>query len=905
MACATLHAFLVAHSNGYNGSGGNEVRMSPHAVHFLASIVEYWGGDLARMQSLMVYNDSSVNNEYGAGVHGVLEFVRIVREILIMSFVIAAKLKQAGSIENGNDLNVNEFRVSLNLIQQQIKLAYCRMGRCVWGMNGNDGAGNDLSSFDFVNDLIGLAAANGNMNAGNNVDAPSHQACGCAVLSTFCEEISRDDLMLTSPMPSMRMTQLRSMLNGALSQIIACVAYVIAQSSSQCQLLHTNASIVRDCLRCITSVLCFAKCLHLKGVNVSSAISVDLVRSLFLVINLAAQADGQSDVGSEVIEAGAYAFDCISEVIQMACWPAGEAENFVIEVSSHALKSLAIECSNIEASRYGEDEPICVENFRSQASHFLEVFCTNQLTRASRLPSSTFDMSTFLQLMARYTFALPSALEQTDCLVSWIRLAEFFEECAMELPSQSFVLTHGEGLAEVLSAVFRLNLFATNLEKLKDLDGEELDFPDESAVVDGNDADNNFESSRDYSKSNNQNISSSESRQILSPHVDAALRSTERGCLLAESCTLSALLCPISSHAAISAYETVTVQLKTLLTQLESLVVNNTSSPKNENICTEVDRLSWDICVCYRFLDSGLVSITAVSHRRKTSKGESALHEFWELCNIIVSTSENLLSHRVWSKFSSLAYIISTCCSCLSTLHRGLCALAVEDDIVRSPAEIFTTKLLEHCLSAFDSFSTLPAPSFVISAICSLFKTCSDSLSTSLLGPKYLIEGHNSFSLKCRESSITANKRRSTLSQKQLQLVFQSSIKLIFSLGYVTNVRVLSSNLKALFEEQGSIFVELVFQPICQELVSRCQELKVASGDGTRMRILMKCGITVQRNSQALSSLCVEIDAMNDVAKQVLANAFGQYTEQILFLTGIYTSCCMQGGPIIVSTFTT
>ena len=910
LSCKALHAFLVhfttAHSNPtISIQNSHQVHnVSPHMVHFLCSVIEYWGGNLARLQSLGSNNN---NNNSSSEVVAVIEFVQMVRMILIQSYVLQSivpnKYSNSSSlscVSSMSEQELAEFKVKLNLIQQQIKLAYCRMGRCIWGSEELDLIIQDNStSYGFVSDCLILAS---------NRDMPGYQECGCAVLATFCEELSRDDLMLSSPIPASRTVQLRKALNKNLAQIVTCVANVIAQSlqssTMQSHRLHENASIVKNCLICTTSILGFDRCLQLKEVDISTAMSLDLIRSLFAVIDLAAQADGHTDIGSEVIEAGAYAFDCLSEVINKTCWPKGEAENFVVELSSHALKSLAIECSAIETGRRGEDEPICVEHFRSQASHFLETFCMNQLSRASQLPPSTFDLLHFLQLMARYTFALPSALEQTDCLVSWIRVAEFFEEAsASALPSQNFMSSHGNGLAEILIAVIRLNLFSTNKEKLGELDGEELEFPDESVDVYQHDVDIHFEeTSHSWQKGHNSSTATSTHNHLPS-HIDAALRSSEKGSLLAESCVLSALLCSISAQCAINAYENVTNHLKQHISQLNILTADNQNSSMDDDNAAMMDTISWDICACYRFLDSGLVALTALSHRRNLSNGESALHELWELCNIIVSTSESLLSSRSWSKYSNLAYILSTSCSCLATLQRGLCALALNDDIVRSPAETFAIKLLEFGSFALNSFTTLPAPSFVVSAVCTLLKSCADSLSSSLIGPKYLQLGDTSFSLKCRECALSILERRSSLSQRQLQLIYQSSVKLIFPLGNVENTSTFSPILKALFDEQGSLWVTMVVFGLCQELVSKSTELQNLPNEASPMRLLQKCGVTIQRTSQALTSILVELSTMGGGSRLMMANAIGNSMDHVGFLTRVYVTYSMKGGASIVSAY--
>jgi len=204
------------------------------------------------------------------------------------------------------------------------------MGRCLWG---NPMYVNYLT-LDLVADAIVLAS---------NPAMPASQAAGCAILATFCEEISRDDLALSSPIPSQRSVQLRQQLGQALPQIVSCISHVISTAANnQAQATNTQngntctaTACVRDCLRCIIAILGFSRSMSLKHVDIGAAISVELIRSLFTVVDGAARQDGTTNEGAELVEAGADALDCISEVITRACWPKGQAENFVVELSSH------------------------------------------------------------------------------------------------------------------------------------------------------------------------------------------------------------------------------------------------------------------------------------------------------------------------------------------------------------------------------------------------------------------------------------------------------------------------------------------------------------------------------------------------------------------------------------------
>jgi len=874
------------------------------------------------------------------GPSSVRDFLYSVQQLFLQSFTAGTHIK---NVPNGTA--AADYRVKLNLIQTQIKVAYCRMGRCLHDnitKDDNFNVDENGISTNFVQTLCNFVSAPDNLKDVHDVEfAAAHRRCGCAALATFCEELAREDLMLSSPLPARRTRQIRLALNDNLPTIMAASAYVIVQHQSDNQSTNNDddaIGVVRDCLRCVSAVLNMDKSTHLHGLDASSAISIDLMKALFAVIDAAAAADGHCDVGSEIMDAGSDALECLSDVIAKACWPAGQAEQFIMEISSRALRTLSIECDAIDTMhrRGGEDEeiePICVERFRSQASHFLEIFCHSQLARAVKLSqnasssNSCFDMASFLQLMARYTLSLPSALEQTDALVSWISMAEFMTSSQDSNNNSSYITSHELGLAEVLVAVIDLNLFSTNGKKLAELDGEEIEFPDESASSGDTSTDFHFEVGNSR-RTSNHTLTDTASHYQLPTHIDGALRSLERGSLLADSCVLSAILCGVSSKCTNASYDAILSRLSAFYNRLQTLVESNTSGNENGQ---ELDALCWDICSCYRFFDLGHVALSSLSFKYSSSSTVSNnnchaddLARYWEVCKQTLSTCESLMSSRAWSKHSNLAYVLSVGCTCCATFLRGLTAIATNDrdgndrSFRDHPARAYAIEVLNFATAALNSFSGLPAPSFVVSSICSMMKDAADCLSQTLAHPKYILRtGDVTFLVECQNAALSMMKNQSCLSQCQLQLVYRASVKLVFSVGFssfVTNNAKTSEEMLSIVNKQQEIFISGVLQPLLEDLGSKSRQVIIALQDdkGTASTsssittkpplVLQKCGVTIQRSCQALQAVCQEFDSIIDNAsKQLFANTMGPCMEILVPVTGLYAKWCMSGGGTVVS----
>jgi hypothetical protein len=778
--------------------------LSVPAAHFLCSVLIQRGSSLARWEVLSETQGLATMEQRQTHLSK-------IRQLLLHAY------------SQQYDPNTNSSVLLLfKTLASQLTVAYARIAKCIWG---NDSLVS--VKWDMVGDACQQAVAVADQSSAQLSYA---NLCGCSVLATLCEELGSS---MSDSLSKRRRTALYKQLLPqtlptmveSLSRAMSMALVSLQQRQGQNMAIVMDIQVLREGLRAMDAILNFSKSSQLRTLNISSVMSVDLVKTTLSVIELVLSSRQIPDR----MEVGAAALGCITEIVSQQCWPSGGGGDvYVMEIATRTMTLLQQKCQMLGQQQDNSNDD---SSFHLQWIHFLDAFCQHQFMRASSLSSAVvasqttppFDISAFLHLLKQYTFVLPPESSLVaQCLEGpWTRIGQHFllmVDQQEQQQHQSNPATSRGGMSTmfgttlfsmVLGDLVKFNLFSHNA---KWLDEMELEFVNVASLISGsgsgagilvdNDEEDIALGTSGASSPRPGTSSSGSGGSMIQSQVEGLLKSSDMGEMLQETCSFVSMISNLSPMCSKAVFDVATKELGQLLPSLSSALTTLSSSDESQR--EQAERYIWDISACFNILNQ----VNALS-----IGGQAYVEQHVQLCSTVASCCENLLAAAATSSSAmpdSASWLFYSSCQFWAallvknlTFVRSSSASAQVWNAWTKDASI---RVLEFCGNFFAqqlprtkaSLQLQSAAMPMALAICGLYKTAVDAHAT------FCINAPPSLPLMSVEMT-TLMEHMETQALKTLQSLWndESCLSPAFSTDYATLFTILHSICAKLFFPLG------------------------------------------------------------------------------------------------------